>query len=164
MSLVIRDAAAADAEAVCAIYNAHVRGTIVTFEEDDVPPAEMTRRIEAVTAAGLPWLVANEAGSLAGYAYAAKWHPRAAYRHAVETTVYVDETACRRGIGTALYRALLERLRRMPVRTAIGVVALPNPASAALHERCGFRKVGHLERVGCKFGRWIDVGFWQIVW
>lgn len=164
MSFGIRDAALADAEAICTIYNSHVRGTIVTFEEDEVAPAEVGRRVEAATSAGLPWLVAEEAGAVVGYAHAGKWHARTAYRHAVETTVYVDARAYRRGIGTALYRALLDRLKKLPIRTAIGVVALPNPASVALHERCGFRKAGHLERVGFKFGRWIDVGFWQIVW
>jgi phosphinothricin acetyltransferase len=68
-----------------------------------------------------------------------------------------------RGIGTALYRALLERLAARSIRAAIGIVALPNPASIALHEKCGFRKVAHLDQAGIKFGHWIDVGYWQIL-
>ncbi len=131
------------------------RFTIPTFRE-------MTERIKAVTS-NLPWLVVVRAGAVAGYAYASKWHARAAYRHAVETTIYIEETARGRGLGTELYSTLIARLRSMGLRTALGVIALPNAPSIALHEKCGFRKVAHLEAVGFKFGQRIDVGCWQIV-
>ena len=159
----VRDAVADDAESICRIYNLHVRNTIVTFEENDVPCHEMRARIAGVQSS-LPWLVAERNGDVVGYAYATKWHERAGYRYAVQSTIYVAESAWRQGVGTALYDALLERLSAGTIRTAIGVVALPNPASVALHEKCGFRKVGHLDRVGIKFGRWVDVGLWQIAW
>ena len=157
----IRKATVRDAEAICAIYNPYIRNSIISFEETDVSVHEMTERIKAVTS-NLPWLVVVRAGAVAGYAYASKWHARAAYRHAVETTIYIEETARGRRLGAELYSTLIARLRSMGLRTALGVIALPNAPSIALHEKCGFRKVAHLEAVGFKFGQWIDVGYWQI--
>jgi L-amino acid N-acyltransferase YncA len=161
--LTIRDATARDAEAICAIYNPHIRGTIVSFEEIEVSISDMRERIAGVTQ-NFPWLVAEENGALLGYAYASFFTDRAAYRHSVFSTIYVDEKAQRKGVGTILYAALLERLRATPhVHTVLGGIALPNAASVALHEKCGFKKVALLSEVGFKFGRWIDVGYWQIV-
>jgi L-amino acid N-acyltransferase YncA len=162
MSIAIRDATQEDAEAICRIYNPHVLRTIVTFEEIEVTPRQMKDRIAAVTAE-FPWLVAERDGALVGYAYASKWRDRTAYRHSSESTVYVDEATQGHGFGKALYAALLEGLRMTPIRTVLGVIALPNAASVALHEKLGFKKVAHLDRVGFKLGRWIDVGYWQIL-
>jgi L-amino acid N-acyltransferase YncA len=162
MSLTIRDATMSDAEMICAIYNPIVLNTTISFEEDAVPVADMASRIESVTAK-LPWLVGQEDGAVAGYAYASRHRERSAYRYSVETTAYVAEFARGRGIGTGLYTALLNRLRTLSVHAALGGIALPNPASIALHEKCGFKKVAHFEQVGLKFGRWVDVGYWQIV-
>ena len=162
MSVAIRDVRPSDAEAICGIYNHHVRNTIVTFEETDVSVEEMRGRIAGVTAT-LPWLIVEEDGELTGYAYAAKLIDRSAYRFSVVSTIYVHEKAQRRMIGTNLYHALLGWLRVRSFHAAIGIIALPNPASIALHESCGFRKVGHLVEAGFKFGRWIDVGYWQVL-
>jgi L-amino acid N-acyltransferase YncA len=162
MTLAIRDAVTSDAAAICRVYNPYIRNSIVTFEEAEVTVSEMAVRIAKVTGA-LPWLVAEEAGEFIGYAYAAMHRERLAYRHSVETTIYLTEAAQRKGFGRALYSALLDCLRERPVHTALGGIALPNAASVALHEKCGFRKVAHLDQVGFKFGRWIDVGYWQIV-
>jgi phosphinothricin acetyltransferase len=160
---VIRDAAGDDAESVCRIYNHYIRETIVTFEEQPVSPATMAERIENVAAAALPWLVAEREGVILGYAYASKWHTRAAYRHSTETTVYLASDAIAQGVGTKLYQVLLERLRSRGLHVAIGGIALPNAASIALHEKLGFRKVAHFSEVGFKFGKWIDVGYWQVL-
>jgi L-amino acid N-acyltransferase YncA len=78
-------------------------------------------------------------------------------------TVYIDPKSIGRGIGTQLYTALLADLRARKFHTSIGGIALPNAASVTLHERFGFRKVAHFEQVGWKFGRWIDVGYWQLL-
>jgi phosphinothricin acetyltransferase len=158
----IRDAIPSDAEVICAIYNHHVRNTIVTFEEVEISAQEMQGRIASVTSI-LPWLVIERDANVVGYAYATKHRERSAYRFAVETTVYVAEQSYRQGLGTMLYGALLERLRKLPVHTALGGIALPNPASVAVHEKCGFTKVAHFLEVGFKFGRWIDVGYWQVL-
>lgn len=158
----IRPATVRDAESVAGIYNHYIANTIITFEERSVAPEDMAERIGAVDSAALPWLAAERDGRLLGYAYAAPWKTRSAYRFCVETTVYLDPETLGQGIGSRLYEALLADLGERGVRVAIGGIALPNPASVALHEKLGMKKVAHFERVGFKFDRWIDVGYWQI--
>jgi phosphinothricin acetyltransferase len=159
----IRSARPLDAARIAEIYNHYVREAIATFEERPLATDEMARRIADVTPR-LPWIVAEEGGIVTGYAYATPWKSRSAYRFTVETTVYLAHDAVGRGLGTALYESLLETLRRdhRELRTAVACIALPHPASVALHEKLGFVKVGHFPDVGFKFGRWIDVGYWQL--
>jgi phosphinothricin acetyltransferase len=147
---------------VARIYNHYIRETVITFEETEITHSEMADRIAKIGDFSLPWLVAESEGAIVGYAYAGKWRERSAYRYSVESTVYLDASATGRGIGTRLYRDLLTSLRATPVRTVLGVIALPNTASVALHERLGFTKVAELKEVGFKFGRWIDVAYWQL--
>jgi phosphinothricin acetyltransferase len=157
----VRAAASADAEAVAAIYNHFVLRTIVTFEEEPVSPAEIARRMDDVREAFLPWLVAERAGAVVGYAYATAWRVRRGYRYSTEVTVYVAPGAGGLGIGSLLYADLIPALDERGIHTAMGGIALPNDASVALHEKFGFKKVAHFEQVGVKFDRWIDVGYWQ---
>jgi L-amino acid N-acyltransferase YncA len=159
----IRTAAAKDAEAVAWIYNHYVAKTVVTFEEELVAASEISRRIEEVQAASLPWLVAEQDDALVGYAYATRWRARRAYRYSAEVTVYVAPDRGRCGIGSRLYTQLLATLRDCGMHSAMGGIALPNDASVALHEKFGFKKVAHFEQVGFKFNRWIDVGYWQLI-
>jgi len=158
----IRPASPSDAVRICAIYNHYVTTTTVSFEEDPVAEQEMAQRIADVGAAGLPWLVLEVDGALAGYAYATKWRVRPAYRHSVESSVYLDRAFSGRGFGRMLYGALLDALRGRELHLVIGGIALPNDASAGLHEALGFRKVAHFSEVGKKFGRWVDVGYWEL--
>lgn len=153
-------ATAEDAPAICAIYNHYVANTTVTFEEEPVAVDAMAQRVAEITAR-LPWLVAHAGGRLLGYAYATPWRARSAYRFSVETTVYLDPTQTGRGVGRELYAALLDDLKARGLRTAIGGITQPNAASVALHERMGFRQVAQFREVGFKFGRWLDVGYWQ---
>ncbi len=157
----IRDATAVDAGAIAAIYNGYVAGSIATFEVDPVADGAMQARIADVRARGLPWLLAEDGAGALGYAYAGPWRARAAYRHSVEASIYLAPQACGRGIGRMLYARLIDALRGLDVHAVIGGVSLPNPASVALHERLGFAQVAHFREVGFKFGRWIDVGYWQ---
>lgn len=157
----IRAATAADAAAIAAIYSYYIATTTISFEEAPVAAAEMARRIAEVTAR-LPWLVHELDGKVVGYAYASPWRVRSAYRFSVETSVYVSPDYPRRGVGAALYRALLEQLRERGLKMAIAGIAQPNEASVALHERLGYRKVAHFSQVGRKFERWIDVGYWEL--
>jgi L-amino acid N-acyltransferase YncA len=159
---VIRQAVATDAEAVSRIYNHYILNTAITFEEQPVLPSEMAERIAEVTSASLPWLVAEQDGSILGYAGASKWKGRSAYRFSVETTIYLAPDCFGRGIGTSLYQLLLKQLRNQGLHVAIGGIALPNAASLALHEKLGFHKVAQFAEVGFKFGKWIDVGYWQL--
>lgn len=158
----IRHARPDDAGDVAAIYNPFVNETAISFEELPISVDDMRARIERVQRQ-FPWLVADVAGSVVGYAYAAPYHARAAYRFTVETTVYVGRGHGGRGIGTELYTHLIDSLRGLELQSAIGIIALPNPASVALHERVGYKKVGEIASAGKKFGRWIDVGFWQLM-
>jgi L-amino acid N-acyltransferase YncA len=159
---VIRQATTADAEALAEIYNHYIRNTVITFEEEAVTASEMQRRIEKVCASGYTWLIAQEHENIIGYAYSTKWHERAAYRHTVEVSVYLAPGVVARGWGTKLYEALFSELRKISIHTAIGGIALPNPASVAIHEKFGMEKVAHFKQVGYKFGQWIDVGYWQV--
>jgi phosphinothricin acetyltransferase len=158
----IRAARAGDAARICAIYNHYIESTVVTFEEEPVEPAEIASRMADVTA-NLPWLVYERDGALAGYAYASTWHKRSAYRFGVESTIYLAPDATGKGIGSRLYGALLAQLRERRLHCVVGVIALPNPGSVALHEKLGFAKIGHLKEIGWKFGRWVDVGHWQLM-
>lgn len=158
----IRPATPDDARVIAAIYNHYVANTVITFEETPVRPAEMARRIRAVIPA-LPWYVLERDGRLAGYAYASPWRQRSAYRHSVETTIYLDARFAGQGLGLVLYRVLLDDLRHRGLHMAFGVIALPNPASVALHEKCGFTRAGQLSEAGWKFDRWVDVGYWQLM-
>ncbi|MEA3033142.1 MAG: hypothetical protein QOH86_1158 [Sphingomonadales bacterium] len=156
----IRAASAEDAAAIAEIYRPYVAESYISFETEPPDAAEIARRM----AAGddlYPWLGADQDGDLVGYAYASPFRTRAAYRFAVETTVYVREGAHGRGIGAALYAPLLELLESQGFTQAIGAISLPNPASVRLHERFGFRHAGTYARVGWKLGRWHDVGLWQ---
>ena len=159
----IRDANMRDAETIAFIYNHFVLTTSISFEEAEVPVIEMAGRIADLQASGLPWLVAELDGDVAGYAYATKWRVRHAYRFSVETSVYLAPEHAGKGVGTALYEALLTRLRDGGYHLAIGGIALPNAASIALHEKLGFEKVAQFREVGLKFDRWTDVGYWQLV-
>jgi phosphinothricin acetyltransferase len=157
----IRPATDADADAIARIYNHYVEHTTITFEEVAVAPAEIARRIRDVQSASLPWLVAERAGGVVGYAYAGKWHARSAYRFSVEVTVYVDVAQPRAGIGTRLYAEMFPLLQARGMHALMAGIALPNEPSVAIHERFGFTKAAHFKEVGFKLGRWVDVGYWQ---
>ena len=162
MTRIIRPASPADADRICVIYNYYVAATTVSFEEEPVSPAEMAQRISDVAAANLPWLVMFEDDTLIGYAYATKWRVRAAYRYSVESSIYLDPEYVGKGAGRVLYEAMLAELRQRGLHLVIGGIAQPNEASVRLHERLGFRKVAQFSEVGLKFGRWVDVGYWEL--
>ncbi|MDN4480598.1 GNAT family N-acetyltransferase [Demequina muriae] len=158
----IRDATTADAAAIAALYNPYVRETVITFEYEEVSSEDMASRIARVQELDLPWLVLEDEGSIIGFAYAAQYRPRAAYRHSVETTIYLAHGAGGRGLGRKLYDALIARLRTGHPHSAISLIALPNDASIALHLATGWSEVGQLREVGRKFDRWIDVAYYQL--
>lgn len=159
---ILRPATAADAAAIAAIYNHYIARTTITFEEQAVTGEDMAARIASVHAQQLPWLVLERDGALDGYAYATPWRARSAYRHSVETTIYLAQGAERQGHGRRLYARLLDELKARGLHAVIGGIALPNDASVGLHEHLGFRQVARFGEVGQKFGAWIDVGYWQL--
>lgn len=158
----IRKATIKDSASIAEIYNHYILNTPVTFEETIVSPDDISERITSVLNAGLPWLVAEIKGEITGYAYAGRWKERSAYRYSVETSVYLSQTATGKGLGTELYQALFSALQTKGIHIAIGGITLPNPESIALHEKFGMKKVAHFEKVGFKFNKWLDVGYWQV--
>jgi phosphinothricin acetyltransferase len=157
----LRCATATDAAGVAAIYAPIVRQSAISFEVDPPDSAEIEHRIAATTAV-FPWLVCDDGGRVAGYAYASQHRARAAYCWSADVSVYVHAEQHRRGLGRALYAALLEILRVQRLYNAYAGITLPNAGSVALHEAVGFRPVGVYRSVGFKLGRWHDVGWWEM--
>jgi L-amino acid N-acyltransferase YncA len=152
-----------DAAAVAAIYRPHVTDGLASFEEVAPDADEMARRIRT-TLQRAPWLVAEDADGahrgVIGYAYAAVHRERAGYRWSADVSVYVDASAQGRGVGRALYDDLIGRLREQGFVNVYAGITLPNPASVALHEGIGMRRIGVYERVGWKHGAWHDVAWY----
>ena len=156
----VRPAEPGDVEAMLDIYRPVVLETAISFEFEPPTVDEFAERLAAVSAHN-PWLVTDVDRQVAGYAYASAFRTRPAYRATRETTVYVADWARGRRVGTTLVTALLDALSAQGVHQVIAGIALPNPASVALHERLGYEYVGTFPAVGRKFDRWHDLGFWQ---
>ncbi len=160
--IAIRDAAEGDMPAVQAIYANHVLHGLASFEE--VPPttADLIERRAAVLRAGLPYLIAEQAGRVVGYSYATAYRTRSAYRYTVEDSVYVEEGLGGRGIGSALLGALVERCEIGQWRQMLAIIGdSGNVASIGLHRRLGFQPVGTLRAIGFKLGCWVDTVLMQ---
>ena len=158
----ITPAGTADIFAIAAIYAEHVRSGTATFEI--VPPddAEMGARLAKVLAGGGVWLVARDGpGAVLGYAYAAPFRDRPAYRFTCENSIYIAADCRGRGLGSALLAALLTAAEEAGFRQMIAVIGGAEPASAALHARAGFTEAGRMRSVGRKHGRWLDTLYMQ---
>ena len=154
----IRLAVPEDAERLLEIYAPYVRETAVTFEYEVPTPEEFSRRVNS-TLARYPWLVLEREGKTLGYAYASRYQSRAAYQWGAQGSVYLERGAQGKGLGSALYRCLMELLREQGVRTFYGCVTHPNPASEAFHRKLGFTQAGYFSKAGYKLGKW-----WDILW
>ena len=160
--MLTRDAdPARDAAACAGIYAPYVSDTVISLEEVPPSPEEMRARIERASER-YPWLIAEEDGEVAGYAYAGRHRERAAYRWASDVTVYLSPAHFRRGFGSALYTALFDLLVFQGVYVACAGVTLPNEASVGLHEALGFEQTGINREIGWKEGAWRDVGWFQL--
>lgn len=152
----IRMAALEDAAEIYAIYEPYILHTTVTFEYDRIPVEGFRKRMEGVMKK-YPWLVYEEDGEIVGYAYASNFHTRAAYAWDSELSIYLKGTSKGKGIGTALYRELLEILKKQGIYTVYAYISMPNPESVAFHEKFGFVKDGLHKNTGYKFNRWLDL-------
>ena len=159
--MVIRTATEQDLPAIKAIYDHEVLTGIATFDMEPPPREYWERRLRS-TDSGDHLLVAEVEGTVLGYAYSAPYRARPAYARTRETSIYLAPDAAGRGLGRAAYDELLTRLRADGMHVALAVIALPNPASEALHRAFGFERVGVLPEVGHKFDRWIDTAFWAV--
>lgn len=158
----VRNACQSDATALAAIYNYYIQNTSISFETEPISNKEMAQRIANVQTLALPWLIAEQDDKIIGYVYACPWKTRAAYRHTVEISIYLDADQLSKGTGSRLFRALLDALPNH-VHTVVACIALPNEKSVRLSERFGLTKAGEFKEVGFKHGQWINVGYWQLL-
>lgn len=157
----IRLASSGDASAIAAIYAPYCDGSVVSFEQVAPTAEQMAQRIATVMAQR-PWIVLEDDGAVAGYAYAAPHNERWAYRWSVNTAIYINRAHQRRGAGRALYTTLFDLLRRLGYYKAVAGITVPNPASVGLHEAMGFELVGVYRDIGHKLGAWRDVAWYQM--
>ncbi len=157
----IRPAQPSDAGAVCAIYDYHVAHGTASFDSAGPSVAEWAVKIAEVSARGWPFLVAEAEDAVIGYAYVTQFRPRAAYARTCENSIYIAESARGQGIGTKLLRALIDAARASGFEQMIAVIGGGEPASVALHGKCGFVHAGRLRNVGLKFGRRLDTVYMQ---
>lgn len=150
-----------DAEQIAEIYAPYVLNTNISFETVVPSTEEMQRRIVSVLAIN-PWIVMEEDGYILGYAYVSKHRERAAYRWAVDISIYVRQDCRSRGIGKALYTALISLLGLQGYYNVYAGICLPNDASVGIHESFGFVKMAHYTKVGYKSGQWHDTGWWEL--
>ncbi|GAA2371414.1 GNAT family N-acetyltransferase [Nonomuraea africana] len=161
--MMIRSATAADLAAVAAIYAHYVATSVATFDEVAPEAAFWSGRLRELDERGLPFLVAEEEGEVAGYALASQWRPKPAYRHTVEDSIYLAPGRTGRGLGRALLGELLPRCAKGGIRQVVAVIAdTGEPGSAALHRAFGFEAAGRLKGVGFKLGRWVDTELMQL--
>ncbi|MBL0901144.1 MAG: N-acetyltransferase family protein [Reyranella sp.] len=155
--LIVRASTEADVTRCAEIYGHHVLHGTASFEVDPPDLAEMRKRRAAVLDLGLPYLVAERAGRVLGYAYAGNWRPRPAYKFSVEDSIYIAHDAVGQGVGKALLPALIERCAAAGKRQMVAVIGdSAQTPSIRLHAACGFAMVGTLKSIGFKFGRWLD--------
>jgi L-amino acid N-acyltransferase YncA len=150
----IRIATPADAAAIADIYRPYVLTCTATFEETPPDTAEMAARIEKVQSR-YPYLVATEANTILGYAYASAHRERVCYRWSVDVGIYIHPDHHRRGIGRRLYKVLLPLLAKLGYHTAYALITEENVVSIHMHEKFGFTTIGQFPEVGYKFGRWL---------
>lgn len=158
----IRNVNPNDAAQIAEIYNYYIQNTHQTFESEALSAEEMQTRISEI-AEDYPYLVAEENGEIYGYAYAAQFKMRQAYEFSAEVSIYVKADAKQRGIGSKIYEKLFDELKETDIHALIAGISLPNDGSVKFHEKLGFTKVAHFREVGYKLGRWVDVGYWELI-
>lgn len=157
----VRPATLEDAAAILEIYRPIIEETVISFEFVVPTLDEMRERIAGILE-GYPYFVAeDDAGEVVGYVYATRWRARKAYDGTCEAALYIREGQRGRGVGRRLMEELMPELARRGFHQVIAGSSMPNPASQAILESFGFEHVGTFPRVGRKFDRWVDVGFWQ---
>ncbi|HAY88293.1 MAG TPA: phosphinothricin acetyltransferase [Bacteroidetes bacterium] len=156
----IREATQDDLSQIVDIYNHYIKNTLITFDEEPYTVSQLSDKILSLQK-NYPVLVMHTGDSVLGYAYAAAWKAKTAYKHSAETTIYIHPDHEGKGLGQRLYNALLSSLALFEVVNAIACITIPNEASIKLHEKLGFKKIGRFDKVGYKMEQWVDVEYWQ---
>ena len=160
--MIVRDATVADLPAILVIHNDAIATTTAIWDDQQVDLDDRRHWLETRQSSGLPVLVAEIDGEVAGYASYGPWRPKSGYRFTVEDSVYTHPDHRGRGVANALMPVLLDRARADEVHTIVAGIESTNTVSIALHEKYGFRRVAHLPEVGFKFGRWLDLDYLQL--
>lgn len=158
----IRKVELEDAAQIAEVYNYYIQNTHQTFETEPLSADEMRERIAEIIQK-YPYVVAEEDGEIWGYAYATQFKLRQAYAYSAEVSIYVKNAAKQKGIGTQLYEKLFDELAETNIHAMVAGISLPNDASVKFHEKLGFTKVAHFRQIGYKLGRWVDVGYWELI-
>jgi L-amino acid N-acyltransferase YncA len=161
VDVTIRRAAESDLTGIATIYNHEVASSHATFDLEPPTPAYWQQRLVGAHEGDHLLVAVDRDEDVVGYAYSWSYRPRPAYDLTRETSIYLDPSVRGLGVGRRLYPALLDTMAGSGVHTAVALVALPNPASVALHEACGFEHVGTMREVGYKFDQWVDVEWYQ---
>jgi L-amino acid N-acyltransferase len=160
--MIVRDAVLVDLPAILMIHNDAIATTTAIWDDEQVDLDDRRHWLETRQSSGLPVLVAELDGEVAGYASYGPWRPKSGYRFTMENSIYTHPDHRGRGVANALMPVLLERARAGDVHAIIAGIESTNAVSIALHEKYGFRRVAHLPQVGFKFGRWLDLDYLQL--
>jgi phosphinothricin acetyltransferase len=160
--MTIEDATGADLAEILAIYNEVIRNSTAVYSEVEYTAERGALWFDGKTGKGLPFLVAREAGGVLGFGTFGEFRAWPCYRYSVEHSVHVGADRRGRGVGRALLGALIERARAMHKHRMIAGIDADNTPSIGLHASLGFTKAGHFHEVGFKFGRWLDLTFWEL--
>ena len=158
----IREVLNSDISSICEIYNHYVEHSSSTMEYQSVDEDYFRMKIDSSHQSGHFWLVAEHNNQIIGYAYSSQWNPRKGYKNTCEVSIYMSPNVVSKGWGTKLYTELFDRLIKLEILVFIAVITLPNSASISLHEKFGMKKVAHFPKMGIKFDKWLDVGYWQL--
>lgn len=158
----IRNVTLQDTGAIARIYNEYINHSVISFETEPLSEEDMRSRIAQISAR-YPYFVYESDGEIAGYCYAHEWKERAAYCHTLETTVYLSPRHTGKGIGSRLMQRLIDECRNRGYRALIACITEGNEPSKSLHTKLGFKQVSHFEKVGSKFGQWLDVVDYELL-
>lgn len=158
----IRNVLDHDASQIASIYNHYIKESTHTFETTVIDETEMLKRIKSIRT-NYPFIVFEKDKQIIAYAYASTWKTRQAYDLTVESSVYVDAAHHGKGIATSLYAVLLDQLKKKGIHSVLAGISMPNDSSIHLHEKFGFVYSGTLKEVGLKFGKWVDVAYWNLL-
>ena len=159
----IRNIKLSDAESISNLYNYYIENTITTFATEKMTIEDTSQKIQHILQQEYPFIVYEENGEIVGYAHLSTFRWHGAYDITAETTIYLQPNQQQNGIGSLLYAELIKRAEEQGFHSLIGVLSLPNDASQGLHRKFRFRQTGVLKEAGQKFGKLIDVEFWQLI-